>query len=111
MPLQTACQATGNDCEALLATLFAEAMPIPPPEILTVTSRYVSCDGATAIRGGPTFKASSLGHPKIYLEIDEHGYADCGYCDRRFVLQGGPADGADHSAMRDIADGADPGYR
>jgi hypothetical protein len=27
------------------------------------------------------------------LEIDEKGFVDCGYCDRRFVLIGGPADG------------------
>ena len=32
--------------------------------------------------------APALGHPRVWLEIDEHGYVDCGYCDRRFVLQG-----------------------
>jgi hypothetical protein len=26
----------------------------------------------------------------VFLQIDEHGYVDCGYCDRRFVLIGGP---------------------
>jgi hypothetical protein len=26
------------------------------------------------------------------MEIDEKGYVDCGYCDRRFVLQGDPAE-------------------
>ena len=83
----------------------------PPPEVIKVTTTYVSCDGATAIRGGPTFKASSLGHPKIYLTIDEHGYVDCGYCDRRFVLEGGPADGVDQASSRDISEGGDPGHR
>ena len=42
---------------------------------------------------------AALGHPRVWLEIDEKGFADCGYCDRRFVLIGGPADetaGSDH---------------
>jgi len=30
--------------------------------------------------------------PRVYLEIDETGFVDCGYCDRRFILKGGPAD-------------------
>ena len=58
-----------------------------PPEITRVESRRVICDGATDIPGG-----TALGHPRIYLEIDEDGFAECGYCDRRFVLIGGPAD-------------------
>ena len=44
----------------------------------------VACDGV----GG------ALGHPRVWLEIDEHGFVDCGYCDRRFILAGGPADPA-----------------
>ena len=60
---------------------------IKPPETVTVTTTRVSCDGASGIPGG-----AALGHPKVWLEIDEKGYAECGYCDRRFVLQGGPAD-------------------
>ena len=59
----------------------------PPPEISRVASPRVACDGAADIAGG-----ASLGHPRVYFEIDEKGYADCGYCDRRFVLIGGPAD-------------------
>ena len=74
---------------------------INPPETVTVTSTRVSCDGATGIRGG-----AALGHPRVYLEIDEHGYVDCGYCDKRFVLKGGPADGADQGKLPDIASGA-----
>ena len=57
-----------------------------------VETRRVSCDGASAIRGGENYRPAALGHPRIYLEIDESGFADCGYCDRRFVLKGGPAD-------------------
>ncbi|MXO82382.1 zinc-finger domain-containing protein [Altererythrobacter aestiaquae] len=65
---------------------------ISAPETVKTQTRRVSCDGATAIRGSDRFKPSALGHPKVYLEIDETGYVDCGYCDRRFVLEGGPAD-------------------
>jgi uncharacterized Zn-finger protein len=60
-----------------------------PPETVTVTTTRVSCDGSSQIPGG-----AALGHPRVWLEIDEKGYAECGYCDRRFVLQGGPADQA-----------------
>lgn len=63
-------------------------------ETILVETTRVSCDGASAIRGGEKFAPAALGHPKIYLEIDEHGYVDCGYCDRRFVLKGGPGDNA-----------------
>ena len=81
-------------------------MSIPPPEVTLVDQRRVACDGAEAIRGGPGYKPSALGHPRVWLEIDEHGYVDCGYCDRRFVLIGGAADGADQSELPDIASGA-----
>lgn len=83
-------------------------MSIPPPEIIPVESTRVSCDGSSGIRGGERFRPAALGHPRVYLEIDEHGYVDCGYCDRRFVLKGGPADGADHSLLPDISEGASP---
>jgi uncharacterized Zn-finger protein len=74
---------------------------IAPPETILTDSTRVKCDGASDIRGGVT-----LGHPRVWLEIDEHGYVDCGYCDRRFVLKGGPADGKDLSGLPDIASGA-----
>ena len=74
---------------------------LPPPEISRVTQRRVACDGATDIPGG-----AALGHPRVYLEIDDTGYVDCGYCDRRFVLIGGPADGADQAKLPDHGDGA-----
>ena len=74
---------------------------IPPPETILTDSSRVKCDGATDIRGG-----AALGHPRVWLEIDEHGYVDCGYCDRRFVLRDGPADGLDQTALPDIASGA-----
>ncbi|RDC58992.1 hypothetical protein HME9302_00169 [Alteripontixanthobacter maritimus] len=97
----------------------------PPPEVITVTTPRVSCDGASGIRaprqipgqapgktpGAAVIGATALGHPRVFLEIDEHGYVDCGYCDRRFVLEGGPADGVDQATLRDISEGGDPGHR
>lgn len=78
---------------------------IAPPEITRVSARRVHCDGAQD--GIP----AALGHPRVFLEIDEHGYVDCGYCDRRFVLRGGPADGANQAALPDVSSGASPAHR
>ncbi len=55
----------------------------PPPETTVVHSRRVACDG----------EQGALGHPRIYLQIDERDYVDCPYCDRRFVLDGEDSDG------------------
>ena len=54
------------------------------PETAYVTSRRVACDGLAA--------DPALGHPRVWLQIDETGFVECGYCDKRFVLDGGPAD-------------------
>lgn len=61
-------------------------------ETTLVEKRRVSCNGAGAIRGGQGYRSAALGHPLVYLEIDDSGFVDCGYCDRRFILKGGPAD-------------------
>ena len=79
-------------------SLYRHDMSIPPPEVSLVETRRVWCDGATDIRSGLAYRAAALGHPKVWLEIDEHGYVECGYCDRRFVLRGGAADGTDAAA-------------
>ncbi|WP_076073027.1 zinc-finger domain-containing protein [Sphingomonas montana] len=63
------------------------------PETARVTTARIVCDGATDIPGG-----AALGHPRSWLQIDEKGFVDCGYCDRRFVLIGGPADLASGTA-------------
>ncbi|WP_419826639.1 zinc-finger domain-containing protein [Sphingomonas sp.] len=68
-------------------------MSSAPPEIIRVPNRRVVCDGATDLAAG-----AALGHPRVWLEIDETGAVDCGYCDRRFVLIGGPADGGDQAS-------------
>ncbi len=72
---------------------------LPSPELLRVSTPRVACDGSGEI-------AAALGHPRVWLQIDDTGYVDCGYCDRRFVLIGGPADGADQSKLKDHGDGA-----
>ena len=58
---------------------------IPPPETIRIPTPRAICDGAGEID-------ASLGHPRVYLQVDSSGFVDCGYCDRRFVLEGGPAD-------------------
>ncbi len=62
----------------------------PPPEIVRTTASRVACDGSSAID-------AALGHPRVYLAIDDRGFVECGYCDRRFVLAGGPADRTNES--------------
>jgi uncharacterized Zn-finger protein len=72
----------------------------PPLEVSRVSQPRVACDGAADIPGG-----AALGHPRVWLQIDELGYVDCGYCDRRFVLIGGAADGVDQATLRDVTEG------
>ena len=50
-----------------------------PPETEVVTANRVACDGGEG----------ALGHPRVWLQIPEdEGYVECGYCDKRFVLEG-----------------------
>jgi NADH dehydrogenase (ubiquinone) Fe-S protein 6 len=56
------------------------------PETLLVRNRRIACDGSGD--GVP----AALGHPRVWLEIDESGAVECGYCDRRYVLVGSPAE-------------------
>jgi len=56
---------------------------IPPPETFVTDATRVFCDGDE--KGGD-------GHPRVWLQIGDKGFADCGYCDRRFVLAGSAAD-------------------
>lgn len=46
----------------------------PPPEVIYVKDRRVSCDGG----GG------ALGHPTVWYSLED-GEAECGYCDRKFI--------------------------
>ena len=58
---------------------------LPPPETILVTTPRIACDGSGEV-------PAALGHPRVYLHIDDNGFVDCGYCDRRFILEGGTAD-------------------
>ena len=58
----------------------AANLDYPAPEVIAVRSHRVACDGV----GG------ALGHPRVWLEMGESGFVDCGYCDRRFVLATDP---------------------
>jgi uncharacterized Zn-finger protein len=56
------------------------------PEVIRVSKLQVACDGSGEIVSGART-------PRVFLRIDENiGFVECGYCDRRFVLEGGPAD-------------------
>ena len=60
-----------------MTTPAAPASPSPSmPEVVVVRSRRIACDGV----GG------ALGHPRVWLEMGEEAFVECGYCDRRFVL-------------------------
>jgi NADH dehydrogenase (ubiquinone) Fe-S protein 6 len=61
----------------------ARSSALPAPETYVTDTARVFCDGDES--GGD-------GHPRVWIQIDATGFADCGYCDRRFVLAGGPAD-------------------
>ena len=77
---------------------------LPPPEIFVTDAARVFCDGdepgaiAAILTGPPTGNAAvhapsgADGHPRVWLQIGSEGSADCGYCDRRFILAGSPAD-------------------
>ncbi len=47
-----------------------------PPETIRTHSVEVACDGGEG----------ALGHPRVYLHMDETGRVECPYCDRLFLL-------------------------
>ena len=67
-----------DELSAKRTVLTGGAHPARPAEEIIVQVRRVACDGV----GG------ALGHPRVYLELGDDGVAECGYCDRRFVLAG-----------------------
>ncbi len=51
-------------------------MSIEAPETVVVSTWKVACDGGEG----------ALGHPRVWLSIPhETGFAECGYCDRRYI--------------------------
>ena len=64
---------------------FPPELPITARrEEIVVATKRVACDGG----GG------ALGHPLVYMDMGEDDFVECGYCDRRFVLEGDG--GGDH---------------
>jgi uncharacterized Zn-finger protein len=51
------------------------------PETLYVDTTTVACDGGDGV----------LGHPRVFLKIDESGKVECPYCDRLYILKPGHA--------------------
>ena len=52
----------------------------PAPATETVTRWKVACAGDEAL-------ALRLGHPRVWLAISPAtGFVECGYCDKRFVI-------------------------
>jgi uncharacterized Zn-finger protein len=76
--------------------LVATAVTGPAPEVVTVRSKRVACDGV----GG------ALGHPRVYLEMGEADFVECGYCDRRFVLAAGTEGPEDELAAPGVYEGS-----
>jgi uncharacterized Zn-finger protein len=58
------------------------AASVPPPEVIVTEHHRIACDGG----GG------ALGHPRVFLEMGEDDFVECGYCDRRFVRKGSSED-------------------
>jgi uncharacterized Zn-finger protein len=63
-------------------------MTIDAPEKIIVSTKKIACDG----------DEGALGHPRVYLTMNAEGQVECPYCDRLYILQGGPADMKMHSA-------------
>lgn len=55
-------------------------------EISYVETTTVSCDGG----GGP------LGHPRVFLNLEENGEVVCPYCSRKFILVEGANEATGH---------------
>lgn len=50
-----------------------------PPETIEVDKDRVGCDGGKG----------ALGHPLVYLTMDNSGKVDCPYCGRRYIRRYG----------------------
>lgn len=80
MGLRPSIEATVRRC------YLGEMQDLPPPETFKVRNLQVACDGSGEV-------CPALGHPRVFLRIDPAvGFVECGYCDRRFVVEGGAAD-------------------
>jgi uncharacterized Zn-finger protein len=66
------------------------------PEVVTVRSHRIACDGV----GG------ALGHPRVFLEMGGEPFVECPYCDRRFVLAQGSDGPEDERLAPGVYEGA-----
>lgn len=57
-----------------------------PLETIETDMPVVACDGGK----GP------LGHPRVFMNLAEHGEIVCPYCSRHYVLKRGTATAAAH---------------
>ncbi len=57
-------------------------MTQPAPETIRTPKTRIACDGT-----GDGLADAALGHPRVYLRMDETGRVECPYCDRLFILQ------------------------
>ncbi len=57
-----------------------------PVETIFVEEAVVACDGGN----------EPLGHPRVFLHIDDSRQIDCPYCGRRYILKEGAAAGGGH---------------
>ena len=48
-------------------------------EIIEVETEIVGCDGGD----------DALGHPLVYLKMEQQGEVDCPYCGRKYALKAG----------------------
>jgi uncharacterized Zn-finger protein len=54
-------------------------------EVIYVDSKTAVCDGGGGV----------LGHPRVFLAIDQTGEVECPYCSRRFVYAPDKAEAAE----------------
>lgn len=59
-------------------------------EIREVSDLKVACDGGAKGSGG------ALGHPRVYLDLERNGEAECPYCDCIYRLVPGAAAQTSH---------------
>ena len=57
-----------------------------PLEVVEVEETTVACDGGDG----------ALGHPRVFLHMENTNRVDCPYCGRRFVLKEGAKAASGH---------------
>ena len=58
------------------------------PETITVETTRVACDGLPAPMLREAGGNNDLGHPRVYLTL-QNGEIECPYCSRKYVLAEG----------------------